>query len=138
MQLRVRNGAIDITVESINSILGVPMCGFDLMRDEAPTRVLDIASYFRKQFPKKPKMHPTDVMKLITKSNELGIQFKINFLVVFANIMVASRTMGSCNLQFLDKISNEDMMSRINWCQYIYDMLKHSKDGWSRSSLTCS
>ena len=60
MKLRVRNGVNDITLELIHSILGLPMDGFYLMRDEPSRRGIDIAADFRKQFPTKPMMRPMD------------------------------------------------------------------------------
>ncbi|KAJ9535943.1 hypothetical protein OSB04_un000897 [Centaurea solstitialis] len=88
MKLRACNGSIDITIDSIHSILDVPKEGFDLIRDEPPSRERDIASEFRKQFPEKRKMRPTDVMDLIVESDESGLQFKTNFLMLYVTSTV--------------------------------------------------
>ncbi|KAJ9562015.1 hypothetical protein OSB04_007175 [Centaurea solstitialis] len=88
MKLRACNGSIEITIDSIHSILDVPKEGFDLIRDEPPSRERDIASEFRKQFPEKRKMRPTDVMDLIVESDESGLQFKTNFLMLYVTSTV--------------------------------------------------
>ncbi|KAI3759266.1 hypothetical protein L6452_06955 [Arctium lappa] len=38
--------------------------------------------------------------------------------------------MGCCNVNFLLKIKNTDMIPRINWSRYIYECLKRSKSRW--------
>ena len=107
MKLKLRNGVIDITLESIQAILDLPKVGFDLNRDEPPKREIDISSTFKQQFPKKPKMCPTDIMELIMKTGDAGQQFKINFLVIVVNILAECSTMCCCKLHFLDKLCNE-------------------------------
>ena len=114
MKLRIHNGDINITIQSIYAILSLPMVGFDLLRDEPPSKYLDISASFRQQFPNKPRMRPTDVMDLIIETGEVGLQFKINFLVLFVNVIRRCSTMGCCKIDFLDKICNEGMLSNIN------------------------
>ncbi|KVI01509.1 hypothetical protein Ccrd_020219 [Cynara cardunculus var. scolymus] len=72
-------------------------------------------------------MHPKDIMKLTQNSGDAGFNSKLSFLVLFVNLVVECSRMGCCNFGFLSRIENEDMISEIDWCKYIYGKNKNKK-----------
>lgn len=97
---------------------------------------MQLTNKWREQF-SKPWIRPMDVMKLISKKADVGFQFKINFLVLFLNLMADCTSMGRCNTSFLSKIKSEDMIPNINWCKYVYEKVRKSKELWRRESESC-
>ncbi|KVH97090.1 hypothetical protein Ccrd_000812 [Cynara cardunculus var. scolymus] len=65
IKLKVTNGVIRITVESIHNLLGLQMGGIDLLEMDELDASKNTATTWRKQFEKKKKMQPKDIMKLI-------------------------------------------------------------------------
>ncbi|KAI3668959.1 hypothetical protein L6452_40176 [Arctium lappa] len=96
----------------------------------------DLGKEWRKQF-YKSYIRPLDVMRLILQTDDLGFMFKINFMVLFVNLMADCNSLGSCNLGFLSKLKDDDMLSKIDWCIYIYDKLRISKQRWRRDNDLC-
>lgn len=76
-------------------------------------------------------------MKFILKTNDAGIKFKLNFIVLFVSLMAECTTMGCCNLSVLRKISNENMIPTIDWCKFIYEKIWTSKQRWNRNKNSC-
>ncbi|KAI3736209.1 hypothetical protein L6452_15747 [Arctium lappa] len=52
----------------------------------------------------------TDIMNLILQSDNMDFMFKMNFLVLFVNLMTDCNSMGSCSLSFIAKLKNESML----------------------------
>ncbi|KVH88426.1 Zinc finger, RING/FYVE/PHD-type, partial [Cynara cardunculus var. scolymus] len=136
MELKVVNGGIPITTESIHKLLGLQMGGLDILEMDEVDDSKNITATWRKQFEKK-KMRPKDIMKLIQNSGDAGFIFKLNFLVLFVNLMVECNRMGCCNFGFLSRIESEDVIPEIDWCKYIYRKIKTSKSRWRRDSTMC-
>ncbi|KVH99370.1 hypothetical protein Ccrd_022399 [Cynara cardunculus var. scolymus] len=87
MELKVVNGAIPITIESIHELLGLRMGGVDILEMDEVEDSKNMTTNWRKQFDKK-KMRPKDIMKIIQSSGDAGFNFKLNFLVLFVNLML--------------------------------------------------
>ncbi|KAI3692442.1 hypothetical protein L6452_32258 [Arctium lappa] len=133
MNLKLRNGAIPITVHSIHELLGLPIGGLDLNSINRAIGDDDITVSWRKQFTK-DRMRPKDVMAVIQQTDDAGIKFKLNFLVIVVNTLAECSRVGCCNVRFLSRIQSVDMISKIDWCKYIYDCLATSKRSWKRDS----
>ncbi|KAI3678391.1 hypothetical protein L6452_37681 [Arctium lappa] len=54
-------------------------------------------------------IRPTDIMNLILQSDNTDFMFKMNFFVLFVNLMADCNSMGSCSLSFIAKLKNESM-----------------------------
>ncbi|KVI11420.1 hypothetical protein Ccrd_010169 [Cynara cardunculus var. scolymus] len=86
MRLNVRHDSIPITISSTHDLLGLPTGGIDILCTQQKKPETNINDMFRKQFVKK-NMRPKDVMKLIEGTGDASGAFKINFLVLFVNLM---------------------------------------------------
>lgn len=133
MRLHLKNGSIEITTNSVHDMFGIP---------NGPTKLEDLVindevessvSVF-KEIHGKNKILPNDVAKYIASSTEADWNFKMNFLVLFANIMGESMHNGYCTLNILSYIQRQTNVRDINWCGYIMDCLKRTKEGWSRDN----
>ena len=136
MHLKVSGGVILITIRSIHELLGVPTGGVDLIEAPDTEFGFNLVKEWRQQF-SKPNPRPSDVSRVILESDDFGLMFKVNFLVLFANLMADCNSSGSCNLSFLSKIANEQMLSNIDWCEYLYERLRTSKERWKRDNPEC-
>ncbi|KAI3691980.1 hypothetical protein L6452_31784 [Arctium lappa] len=136
MQLDVKTGSIAITVEYVHDLLGLPIGGIDLINSEDRDFGLKLTKEWRRQF-QKLNIRPTDIRRKIFQTNESDFMFKMNFLVLFVNLMADCNTMGSCNLSLISKLKNEEMINQIDWSKYIYDRLKTSKEKWKMDNDLC-
>ncbi|KAJ9547354.1 hypothetical protein OSB04_019897, partial [Centaurea solstitialis] len=109
MQLETTSGNIPITVDSIHHLLKLLTGGLDLMNLKDLPSGVELVKEWKKQFGNRI-IRPMDVMRLILKTDNSGVRFKMNFLVLFVNLMAECNSMGSCQLQFLSKIDGDNML----------------------------
>ncbi|MFS7952697.1 hypothetical protein Hanom_Chr07g00609991 [Helianthus anomalus] len=62
--------------------------------------------------------------------------FKYDFLALFMNTMVEINKDGRCKTDFLKCLGEDVAVEDVNWCKYICDSIKMSKDGWQRDSTS--
>ncbi|KVH91304.1 hypothetical protein Ccrd_006678 [Cynara cardunculus var. scolymus] len=128
MTIQLRDGQIPVTVKSIHDVLGLPTGGLDLNLIE-PSKCNDaIVSAWRKQF-SKDRMRPKDVMNVVQKSDDTGVMFRISFLVIMVNTLAECSRVSVCNLGFLRRVHNLDMIPRIDWCRYMLYVQATTCDG---------
>ncbi|KVI08602.1 hypothetical protein Ccrd_013052 [Cynara cardunculus var. scolymus] len=82
MELKVVNGGIPITIESIHKLLGLRMGGVGILEMDEVEDSKNMTATWKKQFDKK-KMRPKDIMKIIQSSGDAGFNFKLNFLLLY-------------------------------------------------------
>ncbi|GJU08363.1 ulp1 protease family, C-terminal catalytic domain-containing protein [Tanacetum coccineum] len=94
-EFKLEKGVIRVTPDKVNDILGVPLGGtsnFDL-----PERPLDddfVKMWFNQFDPKPLKdIHATDISEKLVLSKKVDFMFKVNFLMLFANVMGTADTM---------------------------------------------
>ncbi|KAJ9556428.1 hypothetical protein OSB04_011042 [Centaurea solstitialis] len=136
MYLKVNTGVILVTIQSIHELLGLPTGGVDLIEATDSPFGLNLVKDWKQQF-QKANVRPSDVSRLILKSDSSGFMFKVNFLVLFTSLMMDCYSSGICNFSFLSKIENEQMLSNIDWCEYLYESLRTSKEKWKPNNPEC-
>jgi len=136
MTLDLRNNSIPITTQSIHDLMGLRLGGLDIEDPNDEDGDESILDEWKSQFDK-PKMRPTNVMKLIIETDDANFMFKKNFLVLFVNLIAECTANGTCNFDFISKIKNEDMIPQIDWCKFIYDKIKQSKQRWKSGNSNC-
>ncbi|KAI3771629.1 hypothetical protein L6452_02795 [Arctium lappa] len=136
MHLRTHEGVIPISMESIHDLLGLPIGWINLLDFDEGGSDKRIWNEWKVKFAKR-KMRQMDLLDVIQKSNDDEFTFKLNFLVLFVNIMAKRNTMGCCNFNFLSRIHDEEMIPKIDWCRYIYTRLRASKSQWNRDNNNC-
>ncbi|KAF5798294.1 hypothetical protein HanXRQr2_Chr07g0291191 [Helianthus annuus] len=76
------------------------------------------------------------VDRLRDNPTEDGMMFKYDFLTLFMNTMVEINKDGRCKIDFLKCLGEDVAVEDVNWCKYICDSMKMSKDGWQRDSTS--
>ncbi|KAJ9553673.1 hypothetical protein OSB04_017718 [Centaurea solstitialis] len=136
MEIRLENGSIKITKDSIRDMLGVPNGGVELKSLQGTETDDTILKEWKKQYGK-TLIRPADVMREIIVSEDAGLNFKLNFLILVSNTMAEGMKMGICNINILSYIREDTIIRNIDWCSYIWDCLKVSKLGWRREVEIC-
>ncbi|KVI05140.1 hypothetical protein Ccrd_016529 [Cynara cardunculus var. scolymus] len=133
MEIRLENGSIKITKDLIHDMLGVPNGGVELHSLQGTETDDTILKEWKKQYGK-TLIRPADVMREIIVSEDAGLNFKLNFLILISNTMAEGMKMGICNLNILSYIREDTVIHDLDWCSYIWDCLKVSKLGWKRDA----
>ncbi|GJX65752.1 ulp1 protease family, C-terminal catalytic domain-containing protein [Tanacetum coccineum] len=94
-EFKLEKGIIRVTPEKVHEILGVPLGGnsiFDL--PEIPLDDPFVKEWF-KQFDPKPlnKIRACDIAEKLVLTKTVDFMFKVNFLMLFANVMGTTDTM---------------------------------------------
>ncbi|MFS8025655.1 hypothetical protein Hanom_Chr16g01477641 [Helianthus anomalus] len=76
------------------------------------------------------------VERLRDNPTEDDMMFKYDFLTLFMNTMVEINKYGRCKTDFLECLGEDVAVEDVNWCKYICDSIKMSKDGWQRDSTS--
>ncbi|KAM0028573.1 hypothetical protein Hdeb2414_s0014g00422121 [Helianthus debilis subsp. tardiflorus] len=76
------------------------------------------------------------VERIIDNQGEDRIFFKYDFLALFMNTMVENKKDGTCETNFLECSGENIVVEDVNWCKYICDMLKISKDGCQQDNMS--
>ncbi|KAI3685228.1 hypothetical protein L6452_34466 [Arctium lappa] len=133
MNLKVHNGVIPITVESLHRSLGLPTGGIDLANEESLDVDDNLTLFWRRQFIN-GRMTPHDIINEIRRTKVGDIKFMLNFLVLVVNTLGECSRTGQCKTEFLKKITGVHMIPEIDWSKYIYDCIPNSKTNWKREN----
>lgn len=133
MRIKVKEGWIEITPNSVHDMLGVPIGGSDLLSLEPTKQEEDITTDWIQQF-LNPQVRPMQIMQKIKSSRVADIDFKINFITLFFNTMIDCQKMGICNLSFLKHLRRDTDFKSIDWCKLIFDFVKTSMHGCKSAS----
>ncbi|GJS10478.1 hypothetical protein Tco_0367274 [Tanacetum coccineum] len=109
MSIKLRNGSIKITPALIKEVLGIPFGGQRLVKVSDN----ELIEQWKAQFDK--HITPKRVAAMTKKTDGTGIMFKLNFLVVFFNVICASKEDGGSNLDILDFINEDADISNLDW-----------------------
>ena len=130
MEIKLVNDSIVITKDLIGELLGIRNDGKDIMEEDIE-KDIDMLDSWNEQYDKK-EILTGDVKAEIRKSKVADMNFKLNFIVLFANVMGGVKGKAVCDLRVLDHIRSDTDLASINWCEYVYRGLKSCKDGWKR------
>ena len=136
MKLKCKNYDILITAESFHKVLGVPIGGLainDLVKNKEVEG--SISKRWYSQFPTRNPT-PNRVADLIIENRVEGIMFKMSMLVLFSNIFGLAGLGGQCRPSLIvPYITEETKIDKIDWCKYVLDCLKISKEGWNKDCI---
>ncbi|GKC08164.1 hypothetical protein Tco_0999774, partial [Tanacetum coccineum] len=86
MEIKLSKGSILITKKLIGDMLGLKNEGFDVLEGK-PNRDEEMVRSWMLQYGDDKEITPADVKMRLRKSDEADINFKLNFIVLFASIM---------------------------------------------------
>ncbi|KAI3825741.1 hypothetical protein L1987_07342 [Smallanthus sonchifolius] len=133
MKLKLENGDIQITPELIQHIFGIPCGGTPVESLVAKDKKKECYVNWRSQFVK--ELRPSDILRRIEETEDDGIIFVLNFIILFLNSMVDCIPSGKCRTDVLERIDEDVDLKIVDWCGYIYKCLKKCKRGWKRDDI---
>nr|GEX77509.1 ubiquitin-specific protease 13 [Tanacetum cinerariifolium] len=78
---------------------------------------------------KKKRIFATDIAEKLVRSTRVDFMFKVNFLMLFANVMGKAYTMRAfVNLSVVRRIREDTNIARLDWCDFIHRCLAISHE----------
>ncbi|GKC67254.1 hypothetical protein Tco_1099852, partial [Tanacetum coccineum] len=135
MEIKLKKGSLMVNKEVISEMLGLRNEGEKILMNEVSDNE-EMIKEWKAQFdvPKKD-ITPSIIKSEIRRSNVVDFNFKLNIIMLFANIFGCCKKTGSCELEILNHINRDTNLCNINWCQYVWDSLPNCKDGWRKELL---
>nr|XP_043634810.1 uncharacterized protein LOC122605915 [Erigeron canadensis]XP_043634811.1 uncharacterized protein LOC122605915 [Erigeron canadensis] len=127
--LNVGAGKIMVTPDLIHDILGVPLGGVQLGNIDGGEGNDNLVVEWSKQY-KDRQISLVDLKTRIARSQEADWNFKINFILLFANTIAQCKKRGKCDLSLLDHIREDFRIEQIDWCHYVWHAIRGCKDKW--------
>ncbi|GKD69828.1 hypothetical protein Tco_1323918 [Tanacetum coccineum] len=129
--MEMREGIIRVTPEKVQEILGVPLGGTSIF--DLPERPIDdpfVKEWFMHFDPKPLKeIRACDIAEKLVLTKTVDFMFKVNFLMLFANVMGTADTMKAIvNLTVLRRIREDTNIAGIDWCGFIHKCLQGSSE----------
>ena len=132
MELRLQKGSIKITKQIIHDMLGVPM-GENKLEDLEPRDKDDpFIAEWEGQYSRLKKITPAAISSQITNTFDADFIFTINFLTLFTNTMGTVDNGAKVYKTVLKHVKEQDVISDIDWCGYILECLRISKQNWEK------
>ncbi|GKD17865.1 hypothetical protein Tco_1207023, partial [Tanacetum coccineum] len=130
-EFKLEKGIIRATPEKVHEILGVPPGGTSIF--DLPERPLDdpfVKEWF-KQFDPKPlkEIRACNIAEKLVLTKTVDFLFKVNFLMLFANVMGTADTIKAIvNLTVLCRICEDTNIAGIDWYGFIHKCLQGSSE----------
>ncbi|CAH1415276.1 unnamed protein product [Lactuca virosa] len=131
MVLTIERGEIPITRQLIHDMLGLPLGNVNINSlNFTPAQEKPVDLWFA-QFNSENDIRPKGVQRAIKILKDVGLLFKVNFLVLIRNTLGQSKSMGTCDVSMLAKVLEDLDLSDIDWCSYVLECLKNTKHAWN-------
>ncbi|KAK1356223.1 hypothetical protein POM88_049479 [Heracleum sosnowskyi] len=127
---------IRITEDEVHRVLGLPKGSRKVIIGPANTETLE---EWRDQYPERKAGHKItelSVMKEITRTWELNLKFKQNFMVLMYNLFIRCTTGSYVSQDVLKLVGSFDEVSEMNWCKLVVDGLKDASLAWLEDPTT--
>ncbi|GJV17272.1 hypothetical protein Tco_1362595 [Tanacetum coccineum] len=129
-ELLLSDTSILVNSQSVHDTLGIPISGRSIESLEPRSHDDPFIREWKSQFGDKSKIRPNDISDVIISTNDSGRLFMMNFLMLFTNTIGMCKTSGDCNMYILKKIRDDVCVAELDWCSYIMNCLKESKNKW--------
>ncbi|GJU34528.1 hypothetical protein Tco_1182882 [Tanacetum coccineum] len=130
MELRLERGSIKITRQKVNDMLGIPMGSKKLEDMEEKPSNDPFIKQWEEQFRHLQKPTPPAIASVISDTKEVDFMFKMIFVTLFGSTMGTLENGGRVSTKLLKRISEDVDISYIDWCRYILDCLRPSRNNW--------
>lgn len=132
--IKVSGGAIQVTKEAIHEMLGIPIGGITIDSLDENKQDDVIVREWRRQFVSN-EIGLGDLKKKIVQNKLSDWNFRLNFIVLFSNIIGGCKMRGKCDLNILKKIRADTNIAGIDWCSFILSRLKGCKKNWKNDEM---
>ncbi|WOG82013.1 hypothetical protein DCAR_0101172 [Daucus carota subsp. sativus] len=134
--LVLQSGNIKITDHLVHEILGLPCRGHEVKLAQGDSRY-DRQLEWREQFSvseKQSLIKASDVVERMRQSGAVDDLFKINFLVVMANVLIRSNKNNFVAQSIILFDEDLDNCAKYNWASYLIRSLVITKQRWKSTS----
>lgn len=129
MNLRLPTGNLQVSPQTVKMVFGLPRGSRRLEGEREKNELFE--QEWKDQFKDEKKLTTYAISKQISKTTNIDFIFRMNFLMLVAN------TLGECDNNYvvkttvLESIHEEDDVSEIDWCSFVYECAKLSKKDWA-------
>nr|KAJ0224105.1 hypothetical protein LSAT_V11C200068370 [Lactuca sativa] len=132
----IKGKRIKITKEKIHKVFGLPKTGKSLFDLDMVSEDHQVFDGWMKEI-EGGKANATNYKKIIQKSEQVDMNFKLGFIALFVNTFAESIPMGTNNLVPVRALVEVDDISKIDWCAYLLYCVKISKGRWRPYNPKC-
>ena len=132
MNLRLPTGNLQISPQTVKEVLGLPNGSRTLERNKRERENNHrFEEEWKNQYKDENKLTLSAISQQITKTTNTDFIFRMNFLMLVAN------TFGTCDISsvakttVLENVFEEDDVTEIDWCRYVYECARSSKNDWA-------
>ncbi|CAH1435434.1 unnamed protein product [Lactuca virosa] len=132
----IKGKRINITKEKIHKVFGLLKTGKSLFDLDMVSEDHQVFDGWMKEL-EGGKEHATNYKKIIQKSEQVDMNFKLGFIALFVNTFAESIPMGTNNLVPVRALVEVDDISKIDWCASLLYCVKNSKGIWRPDNPKC-
>lgn len=132
----IKGKRIKITKEKIHKVFGLPKTRKGLFDLDMVSEDHQVFDGWMKEL-EGVKANATNYKKIIQKSEQVDMNFKLGFIALFVNTFAESIPMGTNNLVPVRALVEVDDISKIDWCAYLLYCVKNSKGRWRPDNPKC-
>nr|GFA84450.1 200 kDa antigen p200 [Tanacetum cinerariifolium] len=126
---------IKIALKKIREVLGIPMGKKKLKSDSPREYDEEFLKAFKAQFHDKKYITITNLSKQIQRTTNTYFMFQMNYLIPFSNCMIHCDNSSRLIYYVIKDIKSTDIISDFDWCKFIWDHIKTSKNTWDNMTL---
>ncbi|PWA59441.1 hypothetical protein CTI12_AA391610 [Artemisia annua] len=137
MEVKLPNGGvIKITPKKIREALGIPIGHKSFYAKRPRLKQETMPCRFMAQLPNRQRQRTTTALSNVIQTTEgTDFLFDLNYLMLFANCLVTYDDTAMLKYHVLENIKSPDDIPNIDWCTYIWNVLKQSKEKWNDTML---
>ncbi|KAD6795418.1 hypothetical protein E3N88_06314 [Mikania micrantha] len=136
MFISTPKGTINIDINRIHNLLGLPTGGIPISSLKKPDEYADSYLVWRRRYGRR-SIAPVDIVDNITvDAYDDHLIFKLDFLVLFITTMVGCWRNGLCKYGVVERLDLQVDIKEYDWCGYVVEAIRDSKIGWKRCSKT--
>lgn len=129
-EINIGNDIIKITPSLVHECLGIPMGDIEVLEKNKPRKgICPRLDEFKNQFDNS-RISVIKVIEKVKNMSSSGRVFKTNFLVIFNTLLGEATKCTTVNQKFINWITSDDEIPKMNWCRYIMRCLSRTKKGW--------
>ncbi|KAL8248954.1 hypothetical protein R6Q59_005822 [Mikania micrantha] len=131
MLISTQKGIINIDVNTIHNLLGLPMYSIPISSLKKPIVYADSYLLWRGRYGRQSK--PTNIVRNI---NDDHLNFKIDYLILFLTTMISCWRNVLCKYGVVGRLDLQVDIKEYDWCGYVVESIRDSKIGWRRCTKT--
>ena len=137
VSLKLKDDDIEIQEQDVCDVLGLPYGGLRITFD-SDEKYLDRTISWHAQFNthKDDEQITTQMIVQVMRNQEVNDNFKLNFILVMANVLIGTRGASYIDKKLLKINDNLDNLQKYNWSEYLISYLVVATESWNNTTTT--